>query len=112
MPFFSGLSDKQAEALLLVLFINAGREEKVNMFDAWRKGDAELLARKTRESFSDFPFIAERLLDARNRNWVPKIENYLRSGQTYFVVVGAAHMGGPNGLLSLLGSHGHRIEQL
>ncbi|MBV9617932.1 MAG: TraB/GumN family protein [Verrucomicrobia bacterium] len=109
---FSGLTDTQAESLLLVLFINAGRQEKVNMFDAWRRGDTELLARKTRESFNDFPFMADRLLDARNRNWIPKIEDYLRSGQTYFVVVGAAHMGGPNGLLSLLGSRGYKIQQL
>jgi uncharacterized protein len=109
---FAGLTDKQAEVLLLTLFINAGREEKVNMFDAWRRGDAELLARKTRESYDEIPFMAGRLLDARNRNWVPKIEDYLRSGQTYFVVVGAAHMGGPNGLLSLLGTRGYKIEQL
>jgi len=109
---FAGLTDKQAEVLLLTLFINAGREEKVNMFDAWRRGDAELLARKTRESYNEIPFMAGRLLDARNRNWVPKIEDYLRSGQTYFVVVGAAHMGGPNGLLSLLGTRGYKIEQL
>jgi uncharacterized protein YbaP (TraB family) len=111
---FSGLNDKQAEALLLTLFINAGRAESktVNMFDAWRRGDADLLARKTHESFSNFPFMAERLLDARNRNWIPKIENYLHSGQTYFVVVGAAHMGGSNGLISLLRQHGYNVEQL
>jgi len=111
---FSGLNDKQAEALLLTLFINAGRAESktVNIFDAWRRGDADLLTRKTRESFSNFPFMAERLLDARNRNWIPKIENYLRSGQVYFVVVGAAHMGGSSGLLALLRQGGCKIEQL
>jgi TraB family protein len=40
------------------------------------------------------------------------IENYLRSDQIYFVVVGAAHMGGPDGLLTLLRSRGCKIEQL
>ena len=111
---FSGLTDKQAEALLLTLFINAGREESktVNMFAAWRHGDAELLSRKTRESFSDFPYLSERLLDSRNRNWMPKIEDYLHSGQIYFVVVGAAHMGGSNGLVSLLRQRGYNVEQL
>src|SRR5205085_7556200 len=111
---FSGLTDKQAEVLLLTLFINAGREEshEVNIFEAWRRGDAELLTRKTRESFSDFPFMAERLLDARNRNWMPKIEDYLHSGQTYFVVVGAAHMAGSSGLVTLLTQRGYHLEQL
>jgi len=32
--------------------------------------------------------MTERLSGQRNRNWIPKIESYLHSGQTYFVVVG------------------------
>jgi uncharacterized protein YbaP (TraB family) len=72
----------------------------------------ELLASNMRESFRDFPFMAERLLDNRNRNWIPKIEQFLRSGQTYFVVVGAAHFGGPNGLLALLRKRDYQIQQL
>jgi len=111
---FTGLTDRQAEALLLTLFINAGRGENngVNMFQAWRHGDAEVLASQTRDSFRDFPTMAVRMLDARNHNWIPKIENYLRSGQVYFVVVGAAHMGGSTGLLALLRQGGCKIEQL
>jgi uncharacterized protein len=111
---FVGLSDRQAEALLLTLFINAGREDSRggNMIEAWRRGDVELLASNMRESFRDFPFMAERLLDNRNRNWIPKIEQFLRSGQTYFVVVGAAHFGGPNGLLALLRKRDYQIQQL
>jgi len=64
------------------------------------------------DGFRDFPSLGERILDRRNRNWIPKIENYLHSGQTYFVVIGAAHIGGPNGLLALLRSRGCKIEQL
>jgi uncharacterized protein YbaP (TraB family) len=52
----------------------------------------------------------ERIYGQRNRNWIPRIEGYLRSGQTYFVV-GAGHMGGPDGLLSLLRTRGYKIEQ-
>lgn len=112
--FFIGLSDHQAEALLLTLFINAGRGDGqgVNIFEAWRRGDVELLASKMRESFRDFPSMAERLLDARNRRWIPKIETLCRSGQTAFVVVGAAHLGGSNGLLALLRARGYTTEQL
>lgn len=111
---FAGLTDRQAEALLLILFINAGREggAGANLFDAWRRGDIELLAAKTRESFRDFPFMGERLLSARNRNWIPKIEEYIGSGKTYFVVVGAAHLGGKDGVISLLRTRGYRVEQL
>ena len=111
---FVGLNDKQAEALLLTLFINAGRESghSFNIFQAWKRGDAGVLERTTRDSFRDFPYMANRLLDERNKNWIPKIESYLQSGQVYFVVVGAAHMAGENGLLSLLRAHGYDIQQL
>jgi hypothetical protein len=61
---------------------------------------------------ADFLSFAERLLDAWNRNWLPKIERDLRSGHTYFVIVGAAHLGGPDGVLALLRNRGCQIEQL
>jgi uncharacterized protein len=108
-----GLNDRESEALLLVTFINAAQKSSgASMVDLWRRGDAETIARLTHEAYRDLPAFGERLLSARNRNWLPKIESYLRSGQTYFVVVGAAHMGGPDGLLSLLRVRGYRVEQL
>jgi uncharacterized protein YbaP (TraB family) len=112
--FFVDLNDHEAEALLLILFINAaqGETEGGSMIGAWRRGDADGLTRMVQESFRDFPSLGRRLIDVRNRNWIPKIEGYLRSGKTYFVVVGAGHMGGPNGLLALLRLRGYRIEQL
>jgi uncharacterized protein len=112
--FFVDLSDREAEALLLILFINAGQAETDggSMIKAWRHGDADQLSRILRESFRDFPSLGRRLIDVRNRNWIPKIEGYLRSGKIYFVVVGAGHMGGPNGLLALLRARGYQIEQL
>jgi uncharacterized protein YbaP (TraB family) len=110
---FVDLHDRESEALLLILFINAAREGPgANMITAWRRGDVETLNRILRESFRDFPSLAQRLIDVRNQNWLPKIDGYLRSGQTYFVVVGAGHIGGPNGLLALLKARGCQFEQL
>lgn len=109
---FSGLTDRQAEALLLITFIPHETVGMSQMVKAWRRGDPETLAVMMRESFSDFPAMGERLLAARNRKWIPKIEGYLRSGQTYFVVAGAAHMGGADGVLALLRARGYKIEQL
>ena len=111
--FFVDLSDRESEALLLILFINAAREgPAASMINAWRRGDVATLNRILRESFQDFPSLARRLIDMRNQNWLPKIDGYLRSGQTYFVVVGAGHIGGPNGLLALLKARGCKLEQL
>ena len=112
--FFVDLNDREAEALLLILFINGGQADTDggSMVKAWRRGDAEAVNQMLREEFRDFPSLARRLIDVRNRNWLPKIESYLRSGKTYFIVVGAAHMGGPQGLLAMLRARGYKIEQL
>jgi len=112
---FLGLSDRQSEAMLLIMFIPAergsGRAGNA-LADAWRRGDADTDTRIFMDGFRDYPLLADRLLTNRNRKWIPKIEGYLRSGRTYFVVAGAAHMGGPNGVLALLRQRGYRIEQL
>ena len=111
---FSGLTDQQSEVLLLLTFIpqGSGRDGHSQIMSAWRRGDVDTLARSTRESFREFPFFGDRLLGARNRRWIPKIETFLRSGQTCFVVVGAAHLGGSDGLLALLRARGCKVEQI
>lgn len=111
---YSGLSDRESEILLLVTFIpsrdSGGGDDK--LIKAWRRGDADALAAMMQRDSVDFPAFNERLLDARNRAWVPKIEKFLESGQTYFVVVGAGHLGGNNGVPALLRAKGYQIEQL
>lgn len=111
---YSGLNERESEACLLLSFITLEHldAEVLRTLAAWRRGDAEAVWRSTHESYRDFPAMGERLLGVRNRNWIPKIEGYLHSGKTYFVVVGAAHTGGPGGLLALLRTRGYQIEQL
>jgi uncharacterized protein YbaP (TraB family) len=112
---FLGLNDRQSEAMLLIMFIPAERNsgsEGDALANAWRRGDADTDTRIFMNGFRDFPSLGDRLLANRNRKWVPKIEGYLRTGKTYLVVAGAAHMGGPNGVLALLRARGYRIEQL
>jgi uncharacterized protein YbaP (TraB family) len=110
----SGLSDKQAELAILLNFIPQGNgaELRTRMTSEWRRGDVEALARDEVRQMHDLPFFGKRLIDERNRNWIPKIEGYLARGENYFVVVGAGHLGGPNGLLALLRAQGNRVEQL
>ena len=111
---YSGLSDREAEILLLVTFIPdvAGSGAKKKMMQAWRRGDVDALHATARLGYREFPAFAERLLEARNRAWLPKIEAFLHSGRTYFVVVGAGHLGGSEGLLPLLRQRGYQLEQL
>jgi uncharacterized protein YbaP (TraB family) len=112
---FLDLTDRQSEAMLLMMFLPAQRSKGSTgdeMARAWRRGDADTDTRIMMDEFRNFPSLAERFLTDRNRKWIPKIERYLQSGKTYFVVAGAAHMGGPNGIVALLRGRGYHIEQL
>ena len=110
---YSGLTDRESEILLLVTFIpSATSRSDGDLMKAWRRGDAETLARIMDRESQEFPAFNERLLGARNRAWIPKIEAFLESSHTYFVVAGAGHFGGSKGLLALMRAKGYQIEQL
>ena len=79
---------------------------------AWKSGDAPTVERIVLQDMKKEPAIYERLLVARNRNWLPQIEAlFARSGRA-FVVVGAAHLIGPDGLIAMLKAKGYQLEQM
>jgi uncharacterized protein YbaP (TraB family) len=49
------------------------------------------------------------LLDGRNANWIPKIASAAKEKPTFFGV-GAAHLGGKNGVIALLRKAGFNVE--
>ncbi|OYQ37822.1 TraB/GumN family protein [Flavobacterium cyanobacteriorum] len=49
------------------------------------------------------------LLDERNRKWIPVIEKAANEKPT-FIGVGAAHLGGENGVIILLRKKGYKVE--
>jgi uncharacterized protein YbaP (TraB family) len=55
--------------------------------------------------------IYEKLIYERNRRMVSKIEGYLRGNGSYFVVVGAGHLIGEQGIVKALEKKGFRVEQ-
>jgi uncharacterized protein YbaP (TraB family) len=58
------------------------------------------------------PQMYQRLLVERNKNWLPKIEALFAARGRALVVVGAAHLVGPDGVLAMLKAKGYTVEQL
>jgi uncharacterized protein YbaP (TraB family) len=81
------------------------------LLTAWQAGDAAAIEKMLLASFNENPTAYESLITERNRNWMPQLEACLKRPQPCFVVVGAAHVVGPQGLLSMLRQRGYRIEQ-
>jgi uncharacterized protein YbaP (TraB family) len=81
------------------------------MINAWKTGDAAALEKMSLSSFDGYRGAFSSLIVERNNNWVPQIEACMAKPQPCFVVVGAAHLIGPDGLLTLLKKKGYKIEQ-
>jgi uncharacterized protein YbaP (TraB family) len=58
----------------------------------------------------DYPRIYTELIVNRNKAWLPKIEAMLASEPKEFILVGAAHLAGKDGILAALRKKGCTIE--
>jgi len=84
-----------------------------SMIGAWRSGDAAGLSEMFVEDMkAEAPELYDSLLYQRNLKWIPQIDRMLQDADTEFVLVGAAHIVGDNGLLDLLAQKGYEINQL
>lgn len=91
--------------------LDAQSNELKSMIVAWQRGDTATLEKSVRTSFANYPAAYTSLIAKRNRNWLPQLQMCLSRPRPCFVVVGAAHMVGPDGLLALLQQQGYKIEQ-
>src|SRR6516225_2867830 len=80
--------------------------------DAWKAGDVPTIERIALADLKSDPLMYQRLLVERNKNWMPKIEALFARPGKALVVVGAAHLVGPDGLIAMLKAKGYTVEQL
>jgi uncharacterized protein YbaP (TraB family) len=80
--------------------------------DAWKAGDVPAIERIALTDLKSDPLMYQRLLVERNKNWMPKIEALFARRGRALVVVGAAHLVGPDGLIAMLKAKGYTVEQL
>lgn len=80
--------------------------------DAWLAGNAAQLDSMTSASGETPPEMLDAMIVKRNESWIPKIEAMLKGSSDALVVVGAAHLVGPKGIVQLLRAKGYTVEQL
>lgn len=89
------------------------RAEMLETLALWRAGDADGIARLLKTETAAEPAAYKRLLLVRNRAWVAQIEALLaRTDEDVLVVVGAAHLVGPESVVDLLRARGHTVHRL
>ena len=114
---FSNFSDKEQELLLIYTFkdLTIMEQELDKLTQAWTTGDTkgmESILTKSLLEDKRLSSIYEKLVYERNKQMVLTIENFLKTKKTYFVIVGAGHLVGKEGIIELLKTSGYRVEQL
>ena len=110
---FDDMTFEQQDRLLAESLKEMSTEKAsvTRLTDAWKAGDAGAVERIVLADLKADPFLYQRLLVERNKNWIPKIEAlFARKGHA-LVLVGAAHLVGTDGLVAMLKARGYTVEQ-
>lgn len=85
-----------------------------DMVNAWAAGDVEKLDQiMVKEDMAENPEVYAALLVNRNRNWVKKIDELIKTEPgTFFIAVGAAHLTGKDSVNAMLGPVGYTVERI
>jgi hypothetical protein len=97
----------------LIAGLSRSRNQQQELLDTWASGDAKKFTGLLAGYFRGRHESQELLIDGRNRNWMSDIQQFLaRPNGTTMITVGAAHLGGRNGLISLLCGQGYGVERV
>jgi uncharacterized protein YbaP (TraB family) len=81
------------------------------MAQAWSFGNVAAIEKISLKQMKEAPQLYQSLLVERNNNWIPHVETCLKQNAGCFIVVGAAHLVGPDGLPVLLTKKGYKVTQ-
>ena len=85
-------------------------ELMISIKSAWREGDLDAMEKIILETMKlQFPGTYDTLVVKRNLAWLPVLESLMQTADTEFVLVGALHLAGDQGLLSLLRMKGYTV---
>ncbi len=88
-------------------------EQMKAMKTAWRQGDLKELEKiALTPLMDDFPTLYNSMVLERNNAWVPQIEAMLKTKDVEFVLVGALHLLGEDGVLAQLAARGYDVQEL
>lgn len=114
LSIFDQLPEAQQRALLTAVVAGAegSSAQAAKLRRGWLTGDAVALENATTTGVLADPDLRKALLIQRNRDWATKIGQHLRNEPRPLIAVGAAHLVGADGLVSLLQAQGYRVRRI
>ncbi len=83
-----------------------------DMLAAWASGDSGKIEAAFLNDMQSHPKAYDALLKQRNLRWLPKLEALVQKREPVFVAVGAGHLVGPDGVVTLLHAKGYYVKLL
>jgi uncharacterized protein YbaP (TraB family) len=114
IEMLTSLADGSEDAFILYSIEDLKKTGEVfdQIVKAWKTGDeAALNDLFITELKPKFPKVFELIFVDRNMKWVPRIEEYLISPETEFVLVGTGHLVGKEGVITQLKKLGYEVEK-
>jgi hypothetical protein len=110
MGFIDNLSsDDQVNMIMEALRSgDDGEEEMKKLIDIYLSQDINKIHSFAVNSDVSSPEFEEDFLNNRNKNWITPIKKIIKKNKA-FIAVGAAHLGGPNGVIELLKAEGYTL---
>jgi len=113
----SNMSDPDQELFILLALKDAAtRSREVEaIVRAWNTGDVPGIERILTKNVREDQRLASMyriLIDDRNKRMASTVEEFLKTRGTYFVILGAGHLVGENGIVGILRKNGYTVEQM
>ncbi|MDP4091610.1 MAG: TraB/GumN family protein [Bacillota bacterium] len=108
----NSFSDEEQEKYFVtpITTIDDTKKGMDEMFEAFKNGDEKAMLEAMGEDDRSSNFYKKMISD-RNKNMAAKIEEYLNTEDTYFVVVGLAHYLGEDGVIKQLQDKGYTVTR-
>lgn len=113
LDLFDKLSPSMQEEFLLQTLeeLKSLGPQISDMVKAWKKGNVQELETLL-AGMDEYPELNQAIVINRNHDWLPHVEQALRETDPVFIVVGALHLLGKEGLVSALKGKGYLVKQL
>ncbi|MBM4152901.1 MAG: TraB/GumN family protein [Kiritimatiellaceae bacterium] len=115
LQFIVNMGKGKEDAMILQMLddVHTIKQDYEEIVGAWKSGNTnslnQLMNLKIKETY---PEIYKELIVDRNHNWFPVIDACQKTPETEFILVGAAHLVGPDSLIEMLKKSGYTVEKL
>jgi len=113
LSLMTQMTRKQEEMMLRQTLkdLEVIEKDAANLVNYWKSGDSDRLDSLIAASFKDFPELYDRWFTSRNKRWLAEIKKFAGQNENIFIVVGAGHLVGRDGLVELLRKQNYKIHQ-